>query len=107
MVPTTLISPKDASITLDVSSSSSHLSWSPLRLHSKDEEGSQTVFSRALLLAKDVESRELLVVAVKEGNSGELLVRRLFSVLRRVEIGEGEQEEAERREDTVEERLEG
>lgn len=65
------------------------------------------LFSRELLLVKDVESRELLVVAVKEENRGELLVRSLFSVLRRAEIGEGEQEESERREDTVEDRLEG
>lgn len=46
------------------------------------------------------------MVAVKEENSGKLPVRRLLSVLRRAELGEGEQEEAERREDTVEERLE-
>lgn len=59
------------------------------------------------MLAKDVENRELLVVAVKEENSGKLPVRRLLSVLRRAELGEGEQEGAERREDTVEERQEG
>lgn len=103
---TTLISPKDISITL-LSSSSSHLSWLPPRLHSEDEEGSQVVFSRVLLLTKDVDSRELLVAPLKEENSGKLLVRRLLSVLRRAEIGEGEQEEPERREDTVEEKREG
>lgn len=47
------------------------------------------------------------MTAVKEENRGKLLVRSLFSVLRRAEIGEGEQEEEERREDTVEDRLEG
>lgn len=103
---TTLISPKDASITSDGSSSSSQLSWFPLKLHGKDKEGSQAIFSRLLLLAKDDESRGWLVVELKEENSGKLLVRSLLSVLRRAEIVGGEQEGAESREDTVEERLE-
>lgn len=60
-----------------------------------------------VLLAKDVESRESAVTAVKEENRGKLLVRSLFSVLRRAEVGEAEQGEEERREDTVEDRLEG
>lgn len=47
------------------------------------------------------------MTAVKEENRGKLLVRSLFSVLRRAETGDGEQEESERREDTVEDRLDG
>lgn len=46
------------------------------------------------------------MVAVKAENSGELPVRRLLLVLRRAELDEGEHEEADRREDTVEQRLE-
>lgn len=62
--------------------------------------------SRALL-ARDVESRASLVTAVREKERGERLLRSLFSVLRREEMREREQEEVERREDVVEDRLEG
>lgn len=47
------------------------------------------------------------MTAVKEESRGKLLVRNLFSVLRRAELGEAEQREAESREDTVEDRREG
>lgn len=59
------------------------------------------------LLARDVESRESLVTAVRGKERDEWLFRSLFSVLRRGEIREGEQEELKRREDEVEDRLEG
>lgn len=59
------------------------------------------------LLATDVESRESLVTAVRGKERDEWLFRSLFSVLRRGEIREGEQEELKRREEEVEDRLEG
>lgn len=59
------------------------------------------------LLARDVESRESFVTAVRGKERDEWLFRSLFSVLRRGEIREGEQEELKRREDEVEDRLEG
>lgn len=63
--------------------------------------------SRALP-ARDVESRESLGTEVREKERrGESLFRRVFSVLRRGEVREGEKEEVERREDEVEDRLEG
>lgn len=65
------------------------------------------MFLSKVLLAKDVGSRESLVTAVKEENRGKLLARSLFSVLRRAEAREGEQGEADRRVDIVEDRLEG
>ncbi len=60
--------------------------------------------SRSLLI-RDVESRESEVR--EEERRGEWLFRRLFSVLRRGEVRECEKEELERREDEVEDRLEG
>lgn len=60
-----------------------------------------------VLLARDVESRESLGTEVREKERDEWLPRSLFSVLRRGEVKEGEKEEAERREDEVEDRLEG
>lgn len=59
------------------------------------------------LLATDVESRESLVTEVSGKERDEWLFRSLFSVLRRGEIREGEQEESKRREEEVDERLEG
>ena len=56
---------------------------------------------------KDVDSGESLGTEVREKERGELLLRSLFSVLRRGEVREGEREEVERREEVVEDRLEG
>lgn len=47
------------------------------------------------------------MTAVRGKERDEWLFRSLFSVLRRGEIREGEQEELKRREDEVEDRLEG
>lgn len=55
----------------------------------------------------DEESRDSLGTVEREKETGGWLVRSLFSVLRREEVREGEREEAERREDEVEDRLEG
>lgn len=66
--------------------------------------------SRALS-ARDVKSRESLGTDVEEVREkekpGELLLRSLFSVLSRGEVKEGEKEDVERREDEVDDRLEG
>lgn len=58
-----------------------------------------------------MESRDSLgtdveVVREKE-RAGEWLLRSLFSVLRRGEVREGEREDEDRREDEVDDRLEG
>lgn len=60
-------------------------------------------------LGRDVESRDSLETeeVKEEEKRGDWLVRSLFSVLRREVVREGDKEEAERREDEVEQRLEG